>query len=189
MCVSVCLSCSVRSRIWWIVLKAEARSHVEDLLWELYLLNCTNFYEYLLICSIRQLREMNMIAPIKIVELFENKYLNLHRLCSVHLRVQWPKIWSHGCNRFAFMGSQSYNRNELNGEWFGDEDTFKAVAKWRGFISKPSKPQLMAFWLTSTSGRSPPLVLVLVPPNVPPNVPPSATFYVWIGSLGGLECD
>ena len=43
------------------------------------------------------------------------------------------------------MGSQSYNRNELNGEWFGDEDTFKAVAKWRGFISKPSKPQLMAF--------------------------------------------
>ena len=126
------------SKAAWVVLNAEARTHVEDLLRELYWLNCTNFYEYLLICSIRRLRERNMIAPMTISELFENKYQQLHRLRSVHLRVQWPKIRSHGRNSFAFMGAQSYNRYELNGEWFGDEETFKVVAKWRVFRSNPN---------------------------------------------------
>ena len=101
-----------------VVLKAEPRAHIEDLLRELYWLNCTNFYEYLLICSIRRLRERNMIAPMTMEELFSNRNQSLHRLRSVHLRVQWSKIRSHGRNSFAFMGAQAYNRYELNGEWF-----------------------------------------------------------------------
>ena len=120
------------------VLKSEKRTHVVDLLNELYWLNTTNFYEYLLICTMRRLRERQMKAPVTYAEVFEKRDPSLYRLRSVHLRVAWPKIKSHGRNSFAFMATEAYNRYELNGEWFGDEDTFKAVVKWRIFRSNPN---------------------------------------------------
>ena len=120
------------------VLKAEPRTHIVDMLRELYWLNCTNFYEYLLICSVRRLRNRAMIAPVSFRELLENRVEGLHRLRSQHLRVQWTKIRAHGRNSFVFMGAEAFNRYELNGAWFGDEDTFRVVVKWKIFRNNPN---------------------------------------------------
>ena len=120
------------------VLKAGPRTHIVDMLRELYWLNCTNFYEYLLICSVRRLRQRAMIAPVSMRELLYNRVEGLHRLRSTHLRVQWSKIRNHGRNSFVFRGAEAFNRYELNGAWFGDEDTFRAVVKWRIFRNNPN---------------------------------------------------
>ena len=117
------------------VLKAGPRTHVVDLLHELYWLNTENFYEYLLICVLRRMRERNMIAPITQGELFGNRHPGLYKLRQVNIPIQWQKIGSHGRNSFAYASSHSYNKYELNGEWFGDEETFRAVVKFRIFRS------------------------------------------------------
>ena len=120
------------------VLKAKKRSHIVDLLNELYWLNTTNFYEYLLICSMKRLRERTMIAPVSHGEVFERRDSALYRLRAVHLHVSWPKIKSHCRNSFVFMATEAFNRYELNGQWFGDEDSFRAVVKWKIFRSNPN---------------------------------------------------
>ena len=113
------------------VLKAEPRSHVVDLLRELYWLNTANFHEYLLICLMRRIRNGKCLAGVTYEETFERN--DLYKLRQVHLRVRWPRITSHGRNSFAFSATYAMNRYELNGQWFGDEDTFKAVVKFRIF--------------------------------------------------------
>ena len=120
------------------VLKAGPRTHVEDLLRELYWLNTTNFHEYLLICVLRRLRMRAMTAPVTMEELFSNKFPGLYKLRQVHIRVQWQKISSHGRNSFAYSSSQAFNKYELNGQWFGDEETFRAVVKFRIFKDNPN---------------------------------------------------
>ena len=74
-----------------------------------------------------------MQAPVTFMEIFSNRNPGLYRLRSVHLRVQWSRIDSHGRNSFAYGSTKAYNRYELNGEWFGDEDTFKYVVKFKIF--------------------------------------------------------
>ena len=86
----------------------------------------------------RRLRERTMIAPVSHGEVFERRDPALYRLRAVHLRVGWPKIKSHGRNSFVFMATEAFNRYELNGQWFGDEDSFRAVIKWKIFRSNPN---------------------------------------------------
>ena len=37
-----------------------------------------------------------------------------------------------------FMGAEAFNRYELNGARFGDEDTFRVVVKWKIFRNNPN---------------------------------------------------
>ena len=119
-----------------VVLKADKRTHIVEMLRELYWLNTENMYEYLLICVMRRMVKRMMTAPITFGEVLENKNPGLYRLRSRHLRVQWAKISNHGRNSFCFMSAEAYNRYELHGAWFGDEDTFKTVVKFKIFKSR-----------------------------------------------------
>ena len=67
------------------VLKAKKQSHIVDLLNELYWLYTTNFFEYLLTCSMRRLRERLMRAPVSFGKDFKKRDPALYRLRSVHL--------------------------------------------------------------------------------------------------------
>ena len=71
------------------ILKAPPRTHVVDLLQELYWLNATNLWEYLLICVLRSIRQGLMKAPISFGEVFIQKNPELRRLRGNDLRVQW----------------------------------------------------------------------------------------------------
>ena len=79
-----------------------------------------------------------MTAPVTQEEMFGNRYPGLYRLRQVHIRVQWQKINSHGRNSFAYSSALAFNNHELNGEWFGDEETFRAVVKFRIFRKNPN---------------------------------------------------
>ena len=120
-----------------VVLKAEKRAHIVDLLRELYWLNTQNMYEYLLICVMRRLTERLMTAPVTFTEVLVARP-GLYKTRSQHLRVQWSRIGSHGRNSFSFMACQAYNHYELHGEWHEDEETFRAVVKFRIFKGRPN---------------------------------------------------
>ena len=47
----------------------------------------------------------------------------------------FSKVWF---DSFVFMVTEAFNRYELNGQWFGDEDSFRTVAKWKVFQSNPN---------------------------------------------------
>ena len=50
-----------------------------------------------------------------------------------------PIIYIDYCqNSFVFMATEAFNHCELNGNWFEDEDSFRAVVKWRIFRSNPN---------------------------------------------------
>ena len=115
------------------VLRAPPRSHVEDLLRELYWLNTENLWEYLLICVMRRLRERLMRAPISFEEVFVLRNPEIRRLRSNDLRVQWSRMTSHGLNSFVNNGCEAYNKYNLNPEMFTDEDIFKETVKFRIF--------------------------------------------------------
>ena len=115
------------------VLQAHPRTHVVEMLNELVWLNSTNFYEYLLICALRRMRQGLMKTPVSFNEIFLNKFPGLYRLRSTHLRVQWTKIQSHGRNSFLVNSVNAYNKYDLNSELFLDEDTFKSSMKIRIF--------------------------------------------------------
>ena len=115
------------------VLQAHPRTHIVDMLLELYWLNTRNYYEYLLICVVRRMRQGLMRAPETYNDLFPNRNPNLHRLRTTHLRVQWTKIQSHGRNSFLVNGCNAYNKYELNSELFLSEEAFKESVKFRVF--------------------------------------------------------
>ena len=116
------------------VLKEEARAHVAPMLLELYWLNSRNYWEYLLICVIRRMRQGLMRAPISYNELFVNRNQNSQRLRnSHHLKVQWTKMQSHGLNSFLSNGCNAYNKYNLHSELFLSEESFKTSAKFRVF--------------------------------------------------------
>ena len=121
-----------------VILQADKRAHIEDMNRELYWLNMTNSYTYLLIASLRRLRERLMIAPVTHGEIFVNRDLALYKLRAQHLRVQWRKLTAHGRNSFCVQGVNAYNKYELNGAWFGDEDSFKVVVKFKIFKGNPN---------------------------------------------------
>ena len=115
------------------VLKAPPRSHIVDLLRELYWLNATNLWEYLMICVLRRLRQGLMRAPVSYGEVFVHKNLELRRLRGTDLRVQWTRMNSHGLNSFINNACVAYNKYNLNPELFIDEETFKTSVKLRVF--------------------------------------------------------
>ena len=115
------------------VLRAPPRSHVEDLLRELYWLNTENLWEYLLICVMRRLRERLLRAPISFEEVFVNRNPELRRLRGNDLRVQWTRMTSHGLNSFISNGCEAYNKYNLNPEMFLNEEVFKETVKFRIF--------------------------------------------------------
>ena len=104
-----------------------------EMLRELYWMNTENMYKYLLICV---MVKCLMTAPIMSGEVLENKNHGLYKLRSQHLRVQWSKITSHGRNLFFYMAVQTFNHYELHRVWFGDEETFKVVVKFKIFKSR-----------------------------------------------------
>ena len=116
-----------------VVLKADKRSHIVEMLRELYWLNTENMYEYLLICVMRRMTKRLMTAPVTFNEVLVNRDPSLYRLRAQHLRVQWTKISSHGRNSFCYMAVQAFNHFELHGAWFGDEKTFQVVVKFKIF--------------------------------------------------------
>ena len=120
-----------------VVLQAEPRSHVVDLLRELYWLNSKNLYEYQLLCVLRRLRMGRMKAKVTFGEIFGD-WIQLWRLRSQHLRVNWRRIRSHGRNSFAFMAVTAYNHFELNSRYFEDEEDFKRTAKFKVFTTRPN---------------------------------------------------
>ena len=115
------------------VLQAHPRTHIVEMLRELYWLNSKNFYEYLLICIVRRLKEGLIKMPVTFNEIFLIRYPELYRLRSTHLRVQWSKIQSHGRNSFLVNGTNAFNKYELNSEYFENEDVFKESIKLRVF--------------------------------------------------------
>ena len=121
-----------------VVLKEDNRAHIVDMLRELYWLNTENMYEYLLICVMRRLTQRLMTAPVTFQEVVVNRDPSLYRLRTQHLRVQWARITNHGRNSFCYMAAQAYNHYELHGAWFGDEETFKVVVKFKIFKSRPN---------------------------------------------------
>ena len=121
-----------------IVLKAHRRTHIEEMLRELYWLNTTNMYEYLLICVMRRMVKQMMTAPVAFGEVLGNKIPGLYKLRTQHLRVQWSRITNHGRNSFCFMAVEAFNHYELHGAWFGDEETFKVVVKFKIFKGRPN---------------------------------------------------
>ena len=110
------------------VLQAHPRTHISTMLLELYLLNTKNYYEYLLICVVRRMRQGLMKAPESYSDLFLNRNPNLHRQWTTHLRVQWTKIQSHGRNSFLVNGCNAYNKYERGG--------FQRVGQISCFLSK-----------------------------------------------------
>ena len=48
---------------------------------------------------------------------------------------KFSKVWF---DSFVFMVTEAFNRYELNSQWFGDEDSFRTVAKWKVFQSNPN---------------------------------------------------
>ena len=121
-----------------LVLKAEPRAHIVDLLNELYWLNCQNMYEYQLICVLRRMRNGWMRAPITWKEIFYTMSYSYFRLRSTHLRVCWRRITSHGRNSFAVMSVNAFNNYELNSRWFATEDEFKSAIKFKIFSTRPN---------------------------------------------------
>ena len=115
-----------------LVLRAEPRAHVEDLLRELYWLNVENMQRYLMVTSFRRLKYGNCRAKISYANLFEGN-LGLYRLRAVHTRVQWTRINAHGRNAYIYQASHLYNELELNGALFLSEEAFKESAKFRVF--------------------------------------------------------
>ena len=121
-----------------VVLGADKRAHIEDLNRELYWLNTTNTYTYLLICAMRRMTQGLMTAPVAFREIFRVRELVLYKLRSQHLRVQWRKFLNHGRNSFVYQSTNAYNNYELHGAWFGDEPTFKYVVKFKIFKGNPN---------------------------------------------------
>ena len=115
------------------VLKAGPRTHVEDMMTELYWLNTTNFWEYLLIMAMRRIKERLMLAKITFTEIFVVVNPALRNLRSSDLKVQWTRLNSHGVNSFAHNGCTAYNKYNLAPEWFEDEEFFKKQIKFRVF--------------------------------------------------------
>ena len=120
-----------------IVLEAEPKTHVVDMLRELYWLNCENIYEYQLVCVMRRLRNGWMKAPVTWKEIFHD-YALYFRVRTQHLRVCWRKITSHGRNSFAYRAVTSFNSYELNSRWFATEDDFRREVKFKIFKTKPN---------------------------------------------------
>ena len=77
-----------------------------------------------------------MEAPVTTREIYRSTDFALYKLRTQHLRVQWRKFTPHGRNSFLYQSVFAYNEYELNGAWFGDEETFKTVVKFRIFKSK-----------------------------------------------------
>ena len=115
-----------------LVLQVEPRTHAEDLMRELYWLNVPNMFRYVLITSLRRLKYGQTIAFISFANLFHD-FNGLYKLRKIHIRVQWPKISSHGRNSYIYQSSWLYNSMELNGEYFPHVDKFKEAVKFRLF--------------------------------------------------------
>ena len=115
-----------------IVLLAEPRAHVEDLLRELYWLNVENMQRYSMITSLRRLKYGKCKANISWSNLFEGGQ-SLYKLRSVHIRVQWPKILAHGRSSYIYQASHWYNELELGGALFTSDNAFKVSAKFKIF--------------------------------------------------------
>ena len=114
-----------------VVLKADKRTHIEDMNRELYWLNMENNFEFQLIMSMRRIRQRLMIAPVTFRDVFTNQDLTLYRLRSVHLRVNWRKYTAHGRNSFVYQAIQGFNRYELNSQYFESELEFKRDVKFK----------------------------------------------------------
>ena len=78
-----------------------------------------------------------MKAKVTFAEIFTD-WIQLWRLRSQHLRVNWRRIRNHGRNSFAYMSVMYYNHHEFNGMYFENEEVFKQVAKFRVFSSRPN---------------------------------------------------
>ena len=102
---------------------------------ELYWLNCTNYYEYLLICALRRIRQGNMRALITSGEVYHNQDA---RTRSRGLQVQWPRLTSYGHNSFVVNSCKGYNKYSLATEFFENEDVFKEIVKLRIFSRNPN---------------------------------------------------
>ena len=113
------------------VLQAPPREHVVNLLRELYWLNARNFYEYLLICALRRIRQGLMKAPVTFGELFLTRNQTQQRTRSSDIQVQWTRMNSHGHNSFAAMSCAGYNKYNLNPELFLSEESFREIVKFR----------------------------------------------------------
>ena len=110
---------------------ADKRTHIEDMLLELYWLNTRNHYEYLLICAMRRLRVGLMKAPDTVKELVINGDSRLMRRND--LKVVWTRMNSHGHNSFLANATKAYNKYCLNTEYFESENEFKVQLKLRCF--------------------------------------------------------
>ena len=115
------------------VLKAHPRTHVVDLLRELYWLNAENLWEYQLICVMRRLRQRLLRALVSFEEVFVERNLELRRLRNNDLRVQWTRMTSHGLNSFISNACTAYNKYNLNPEQFINEESFKEAISYRIF--------------------------------------------------------
>ena len=115
-----------------LVLQVDQRTHVEDILRELYWLNVPNMHRYALITSLRRLKYGQTLAYVTFRNLFYD-FNGLYKLRKIHLRVQWPRITSHGRNSYIYQSSFLFNSMELNGEYFPDKSKFEAAVKFRLF--------------------------------------------------------
>ena len=116
------------------VLQCHPRTHVVEMLRELYWLNSPNLWEYLMVCVMRRLKEGLLKAPVSYNELFIIKDQEMQRLRNARdLKVQWTKMQSHGLNSFLHNACLAFNKYRFATEYFEDEEEFKKTAKLRVF--------------------------------------------------------
>ena len=112
-----------------LVLKADPLTHVEDMNRELYWLNCENTYRFLILMALRRLRYGNCRAMISWYNVFVTQP-TLYKLRSVHLRVQWTRITSHGRNSFIYQSTHLMNELEISGALYTSDTHFKQATKF-----------------------------------------------------------
>ena len=115
------------------VLRAHPRTHVVDMLRELYWLNAENFWHYLMVFAMKRIREGLLKAIVTHREIFVVVNPKVIKLRNNDVRVQWARMTSHGINSFANNGCEVFNRYNLNTEYFENMDEFKERVKLRIF--------------------------------------------------------
>ena len=121
------------------ILKAGKRTHIEEMLLELFWLNSVNRQEFLLVSTMRRMKKLLMIAPVTYTEIFINRVPKMPKLKnSTHIRVQWPRLNSHGHNSYCVRATSAFNKYDLAKIYFASEEDFKFRAKLKCFSMNPN---------------------------------------------------
>ena len=100
-----------------------------------YWLNTTNYYEYMLICALRRIRQGLMRALVTAAEVTVN---HDQRTRNRGLKVQWARLTSYAHNSFLVNSVNAYNKYNLATELFENEDVFKDAVRMRIFVRNPN---------------------------------------------------